>query len=423
MTTTLDLELHPFRAPQPAGDTIRSFREVLADYRDGHLQIPPHQRDPGAWEHDKRQEYIARLLQSAQGCHPPGSFATYQIVNGDGQPSPIYLNDGFQRLTALAELQENPARYSMAHDGVDALVRQNVSVQHRHYQSHEDAMRDFQLINNGTRLTPYELCRGILKYIPGYSSYWAVFLENAEQAMRDSEARLRAQTKRTKQEREHEHKRRRHTLALLHRFLTKEQRYMPYLDVPAKDVQNFINKGEVVEMRLRDVLVQMSREDADGAIKLFRKFLQDETSVLENRIQDILGRGTGLSPVTHRWLLDLAVWRRNTSTPRDEYCRFVDKLLEATRGQAQWQHDSADGKRETVTLSLSHLGKLPKLAEFADMPEFCQRQRRKTAHGLLPGYDNSHLDPFVTNGDGPTFAEPAPINRSRGAKPVEGIIR
>jgi hypothetical protein len=35
------------------------------------------------------------------------------------------------------------------------------------------------------------------------------------------------------------------------------------------------------------------------------------------------------------------------------------------------------------------------------------------------GYDNSHQLPFSEFGNGETFPEPAPLNRARGAKPVD----
>jgi len=117
-------------------------------------------------------------------------------------------------------------------------------------------------------------------------------------------------------------------------------------------------------------------------------------------------------------LLDLAVWRRNNGMQREPHAVFVEKLLARTRGQAQWVQEAEDGKRVSVTLNYCHLGLLPKLAELAGMPEFCRPQRRRRGPPLLPGYDNSHFEPFVTNGDGPTFPEPAPQNRSRGAQPV-----
>jgi hypothetical protein len=405
-----------FKAPSPAGDSVQKFQQVIADYKGDWLRIPPHQREAHVWDFEKRREYVSRLQDSARGCHPPGSFATYQLVSVGNHASPVFLNDGFQRLTTLTELEADPLRYDMDADGVRLLLQQPITVQHRHYESHDAAMRDFQLINNGTRLTPHELCSGFLKYMPDYEPRWRMLLEDVEQAMQNSEARLRAGGKR--QMRAGEHKLRRHTLALFYRFLIEEKGHRHYPDVPANEVQTYVDKQDVVELRLREALLSKGYEEAQSALKLFRTFMNSETAMLEEHIRKVLGQGRALSPVAHRWLLDLAVWRRNNQASRDMHSQFVEKLLEATRGQAQWVQDAEGGKRETVTLNLCHLGLLPRLAELAGMPDFCSRSTRRKGPPRLPGYDNSHWQPYVTHGDGPTFPESAPQNRSRGAQSV-----
>lgn len=405
-----------FSVASPATDSPRSFREVLADRRDGRLQIPEHQRAPDAWDDAKRKEYIARLRDSARGCHPPGSFATYQIVTNDNSPSATYLNDGYQRLTTLMSLQAEPSRFDMDDDGVRNLLEQLTSVQHRHYASHDEAMRDFQLINFGTRLTPYELCLGTLKYMKGYEDHWRRLFEEIEEAVHKSDVRLQTTIKR--QRRSEEHKLRRHTFALFYRFITGEKRNCHYPDVPAGEIQRYIDKESTVEWRLRRVLLTQSYEDAKRNVKQFQGFINHETAELEDCVRRILAPGAALAPVTHRWLLDLAIWRRHNQIPRPLYAAFVEKLLQGTRGKGQWVRDSEDGK--ATTLNLCHLGLLPKLAERAGMPEFCEPRRRRKAPAspMLPGYDNSHYESFATHGDGPSIPEPAPTNRSRGPRPM-----
>jgi hypothetical protein len=389
---------------------------MLADYANTRLQVPAHQREPNAWNFVKQREYIKRLHDSARGCHPPGSFATYQLV-GRGEPSPVFLNDGYQRLTALKALQVDPTQFEMEEDGVFALLQQRTTVQHRHYVSHDDAMRDFQLINNGTRLTPHELCRGHLKYMPDYDEQWSRLIETVEESVRDSEVRLRARKAHKKQERLNEHKRRRHTLALFHRYLSGEKRHCHYPDVPASEIQRYVDSGEIVELRLRYLLLDVGFKEASRVQRKFRQFLENETALLEECIREVLGSGVGLAPVAHRWLLDLAVWRFHNQVPRDRHAAFIRKFLKYTKGLGVWIQDRGE-RQERITLSLSHLGVLPKLAECAGMPEFCESPRRKRDLRLRPGFDNSHEQSFALFGEGPTFPEPAPLNRSRGARSV-----
>lgn len=406
-----------FRAPQPANDVTQNFQLILMSYRNGLLQIPPHQRDPDAWDPNKRNQYIARLRDAAKGCHPPGMFVTYELVKAGKAISPVFLNDGFQRLKTLDDLASDPIRFGMDTEGVQALLLQQISVQHRWYPSHYEAMGDFQKINNGTRLTPHELCRGLLRYMPDYEAKWRPLLDHIQKTVEASEARVRNNTALS---RVMAHKLRRHTLALFLRFLTNERRLYKYVDVAAAEVQRYVDKGQVVEIRLSNALQEKGHPEASNTMKAFRSFINNETAELEDSLHKILGGGTGLAPVTHRWLLDLAVWRRNNQIPRERYGQFVVKLLKATQGGGLWLHDLPPGGKP-VTLGLSHLGLLPKLAELADMADFCDPPRRRRRRPARPGYDNSHYEPVITHGDGPTFPEPAPTNRSRGAQTVEGM--
>jgi hypothetical protein len=303
----------------------------------------------------------------------------------------------------------------MDQEGVYLLLEQQISVQHRHYPTHDEAMRDFQLINNGTRLTPYELCQGFLKYMPGYRDCWSAFLAELGGSLENSEHRLRAKIRNGgRQDREQEHKRRRNTLALFHRFLTGETQHSAYLDVSANNVQRFVDSKQAIELLLRDALLVAGYEKATQALISFRRFVDLETAFIEEIMREELGPGSALSAVAHRWLLDLAVWRHNNKRSRDDHDAFVRKFLKATKGSSQWIND---GKGNT--LSLSHLGLLPRLSTFAEMPEcWMNGQRRRRGQQMLPGYDSSHIEPFVTHGDGPTFPESAPRNRSRGARPV-----
>lgn len=421
MTETLDLVVSPYVSAAPAGDSVWRLAGLLDDYTQKRLQGPMHQRDADAWGIDKRREYVARLRRSAEGCHPPGLFATYQVVDvrRGVHPGPTFLNDGLQRLTTLLDLMNNPSAYGMDDDGVGQLLQQNTSVQHRHYVSHEEAMRDFQLINNGTQLTPLELCRGILRYAPRYESHWERLLGDVDDIISASESRLCRRTSK-KNNREHEHKRKRHALALLHRYLTKDSSLRHYPDVQAKGIQRSIDRREpVVETLLVEHLEEIGPDEARRQVDVFRRFIESETATLESCMREVLDSGEGLQPLTQRWLLDLSVWRKWRKVPVDEYRRFVIRQLEATKGASQWRHHESDGRERAVTLSYTHLGLLPTLARFAGMPEsFCERPGRRNGKKFKPGYDNSHVTPFSTNGDGPTFPEPASINRARGAEPV-----
>lgn len=415
MAEMLDIPVHSFRAPAPATDRPVSLEQILNDKQSQRLLIPAHQRTPGAWDRTKQSLYIQRLRQGEIGQHPPGSFATYQLVASEGgilrALTPTFLNDGLQRLTTLEALRANPTQFGMDSEGAEALLQLSISVQHRHYATHQEAMTDFQYINNGTHLTSYELCRGYLTYMPNWES-WEPSITDIEAVIAASDRLVHRAVSRS---REPEHKRRRDTLALFYRFLVRDKAHNQYPDISAKNIAKYLEKESVIEKRLADLMVSMGHATVTAQVKQFRAFIEAETALTETSVNKVLGPGRALSATSHRWLLHLAIWRRNNSVPREKHLRFVEIFLKETDGGSLWK---VEGKHQ-VTIGLAHLGYLPALAEYAGMPEFCERQRREPGKKLRAGFDNSHVLPYATHGDGPTFPEPAPTNRSRGARPVE----
>lgn len=410
----MSLAVDGYDSPATPGDAVRSFQQLLADYTAGYLQIPDHQRDANVWDFAKKKRYVDRLRDSATGRHPPGCFATYQLVGPDKRPGPIYLNDGFQRLTSLRDLQVDPARFSMDEESVRRLLRLEISVCHRWYESHPAAMTDFQLINNGTQLTSKELLQGYIKYMPNYQEQWRGLIANVEETIKRSETRL---LRKTPESREVQHKRDRNALAIFYRFITGERRPISYLDIPARNVQRYVEKRQVVELMLIETLLKKGYDEAEHNQQEFRRFVEQETAMLFENMRELLGQGVGLVPVAHRWLIDLAVWRRNNKVPREQHKRFVREFLQRTGGKGQWVPERSG--QGAVTLGFSALGSLPGLAVLAGMPEFCETGRRRSRVPLQPGYQNSHFDPVSTHGEGDTFGEPAPANLSRGARSVK----
>lgn len=406
-----------YSALEPPTDTVVLLDSLVCDLHEEYLLVPEHQRGPDAWPLTKRQKYIGRLRESERGSHPPGSISTYQLITNVEKSSPVWINDGFQRLTTLSQMKREPELYGLNQESAHALLRQTISRQHRHYDSHPAAMRDFQLINNGTHLTSSELCQGFLKYMDGYKDIWKPMLDSIEDSLQHSEARVRSKSGRGNT-REQDHKRLRHTLALFYRFLGKEKSLVSYDDVSAKDIQKYLDKGTVIELRLSTLMEEIGPATCRKRVNDFINFMNIETALLEECLMEILGNGTGLSAVTHRWLLDVAVWRKNNDARRELHKIFIEKLLDATQGSAQWISKNETERRRVVTFRHCAIGVLPTLAAWAGVPELCLPPRRKRAPGnLRSGWDNSHVLPFVSHGEGPTSPESAAMNRSRQAHP------
>lgn len=417
------LAVEPFRHLQPPGEKTTLFVQVLDDFEHGWLRVPIHQRDPDAWDANKKKKYVDRLRESRVGAHPTGAFATYQIplgvdaANGSvSEGSPVYLNDGFQRLTTLRELRADPSLFGMDPEGVMQLLRQDCCVQHRHYESHEVAMREFQLINYGTRLTPLELCMGFLKYMPDYEVKWKPILDGVHEAIEQSDNRLWASSH---VRREVIHKRRRHRFALFYRFLTEDKAPRQYIDVSRREVELDVERRDVIEWRLRVAMEALGPEASKLSANRFVALVARETALLEEVRNEVLGGGVGLTPLLHRWLLDFAVWCKNNKKTVDAQRHFISIMLRETGGKSQWHVPDSD-KKKTVTLTFAHLGTLPELSKLAGMPDLCVKQVRRKSNStpLRAGYQNSHLEPFVEYGEGHTFAESGSANMARGAKPV-----
>jgi hypothetical protein len=402
-----------FALLEPATDTNFTFELVLDHFERGILQVPQHQREPDAWPLDKQRRYVERLKESREGCHPPGTLATYQLKGYNG--SAVYLNDGLQRLTTLQHLKDSPFEFGMDDHGVTGLLRQTIPRQHRHYEDHDHAMRDFQLINAGTHLTPWELCQGYLKYMPSFHTTWMPLFKQVHEAL--SSAELQLQTGRAKTNRETSHKHRRDNLALFHRFLTKETAPSYYVDVATRSVDNLVDNKTLIELRLRDALLARGRDESRKQIKMFSSCMEREVALLNEKRLSILGAGIGLQPVLWRWFLHFAIWRRNNNVAVAIQEELIEKALKATQGKAQWPSLEGQG----VTFALAHLGRLQRIAELAQMDDLVQKAQIRRRHDprLRPGYQASHLEPFVTDGDGQTFPEPGSLNMARGAVSVE----
>jgi hypothetical protein len=399
-----EMTLYPFRLLQNPGDSVASLLYVLDNVSGENWQIPGHQRKPDAWDFPKQRRYVERQKEAITGSHPPGVFLTYQL-----RPhSSVFLNDGLQRVTALELLRTRPDIFGMDSQDAHQLLMCTTSVQHRHYDSHEDAMEDFQLINYGTHLTPYELCSGYLTYMDNFKTTWQKVITGIEDAVQVSWHRLGngKEVNRVTQ-----HKMKRQILSMLLRFLEDVKPPKQYQDVGRKEI-DLAQTKQSVEWQLKSAFERLGLEESEKRAKQLERVIKDATAMIESIRTDELSLGSAIVPVLHRWLLDFFVWARNNNVPVAQRGQFVRILLASTKGKNQWIRGD-----QVVTFAFAHLGVLPRLAEWAEMPELVQpTKRRKATTPTRPGYQDSHLVPFVVAGNGQTVKESASINMARGAR-------
>lgn len=417
--------------PRAAGDTQRNMYDIVQESIRGFLLVPGHQRDADAWDIQKQKKYVQRLQESRDNLPPPGLLATFEIVEVvDGERhavSPIQLNDGRQRVNVFRTLLESPKEYGLSETEARSLLDMPMTVQHRHYKSLDEAMRDFQLINNGTRLTPYDLCQGYLKYMPEYKDVWAGILHDIVRAVNEGFARVR-NSKVIKPNRNKDHQLVRSTYALFHRFSTGERRLTSYKDVSRSEIPaETLTASSVIEGTLKAHFLAVGKDQIRDDVKTFRSLVERETTLMDE-LNRAISPAIGITPALYRALLDIAIWVRHVGISRERYEAFARAMLRNSGGQGLLHYpegavDRRGKPKMTETVRLNSLERLPVYAEIVGIPDFHIPPKREipTAPFLKPGYDNSHIEPFTPHGNGPTFPEPASTNRARGAQTVDLI--
>lgn len=377
----------------------------------GLIVHPPHQRD-FVWTEEKKRAWIARITvprEKAVGC-----IVTYQIA--DGHDSPVYVNDGWQRLCATREFKADPTKYGISREDADIILSSySITVQHRHYPSHVEALRDFQGLNLGTSLTPYEFYRGVFTNMPNYEALWRPIIDELHDAMQHN-ARLCNKPKAIQT-----HQLYRHDYALLHRFLADTSDLVSYERLASLDVRPSLSP-KVVERRLCDLLLTMDPSDVSKQCRRLLQIVSEETALFEEvytSTDDLHGKV--MSHTLYRWLLDIAVWRRASQIPVARWETFVRRLIVWSEGTPSVR-DYADEKRR-MTIGLGQASNLRKVCAFIGSDLWEELPKRPPRSPLIrSGYDVSHVQPFSTHGNGATVPEPASLNRARGAKPMEGEL-
>jgi len=395
---------------EPATTEIESMWNIVDSYRRHFYLKPPHQRER-VWDKDKIANWIVRLKSKIQ---PVGVIVTYQIDNGF--PSPIYLNDGFQRITSTMEYLDNPGKFGNTDDEAERICRScKMPREHRLYPDHDFALMDFQNLNLGTALTPFEFCKGVLTYMPRYSE-WEPILDELHSVLPGLEGRV--SVRRFKINRENQHKLSRMDFSMLHRFLTESIDMTDYNVGQTQVKPSDASSRTVVEWRLREVLSKSDIESVRDSIRKFNALAERETALMEElwfgRMQK--DRGKGISPTLYRWMIDCAIWKRNAKIPQAVWEDFVYKVLVCSDGLSQIVNEN---EKRRYTLNLARLSQLKGVCAIvgSDMYAHKPSKRARSTAKLRTGYDNSHLQPFSVHGEGETAPESAGRNRARGAKP------
>lgn len=411
MNTQMNLNLDIVLIPE--GDETTSLWDLVDRY-DRKVIIPPlHQRDTRAWDDAKKREWIYRI--SNRQLKPVGVIVTYQL--NDGSQSPTYLNDGLQRVAATSEYKNSPELYGDTKIRAEEIIRSiRMPWQHRHYKTHDDALQDFQRLNIGTALTPFEYFAGILRYMPCYELHWHPLLDRVHEIVNSRVLSLYPKINRGREGRKKQkHQGYRSNYGLFYRFISGDTSRTAY-----KTASHIVRLGEIaIESKLKSELLRVGVEEAGRQLVMFQSMIERETDLIEMVWQrTATGKNIqiGLMPNLYRHLMDVAIWKRNSSVSTDLWKDYVERLLSNTQGAASVINP--ENSRERSPLALNDLGKLATICKIIGSELYISsqigKQKNKRDKRIKPGYDISHLVGLGISDE--TVLEPAGLNRARGAR-------
>lgn len=407
-----------FQKDQGGQDWNRTLFDILQDWRARRYEAAPHQRD-FIWTREKMMGLVRRLMS---GRRLVGVMVTYAIPDFSQQ----FVNDGKQRITTIDRVTDYPDAWGCHPDDWEKMLRRtNMYVQERNYASYKEALEDFQYLNRGTSLTPYEFFRGEVAYLTGHdrgnTPEWEAFFSSGVNTrglhsfifpmLRDvlsasGQAQLNSQENRAPM-----HAWRRDDYAMFLRLagnsISGQDAWRDFSDVSKRDYEKITNPVEVeLNTWLQAKGIIKAQAMRDGLISLL-----DDTVQIIKRAWSQVGQSEktgGISPAVARFLLHLSICCENTGY-RAQYKDWVVDFLTETKGQ----NTLVDG-RGLRPIRLGELITPYLLIKEQFKIEIGRPKRVKPAKTLHPrlGEEVSHVVP----GGDDVVLEPGSLNRRRTSR-------
>jgi hypothetical protein len=379
------------------GPATRYVADIVRAYKSQELINPDYQREY-LWSHKKALHFLSRTRTLE---HVLGVITTYRLRNGTTN----FLQDGRQRVTTLMMAIDRPMEFGLSKDDVDAISRAQVSQQSMIYDSHDDARLDFQHLNDGVGLIPYEKYRGDLECDDaGRSLYQAVRVKVDDLTMGMAGISRSSEHGRKKSGQLH-----RHSLGLFYKYVTRHKDLQLY----AKSERSI---NDQIERRVRAWL-ENNMDDwhskCDGFIRSLENVnavLRDATKVYEQKRWDMVAVRAMYSAYLHC---------KSIGCVSDVFADLVQWFVLANVNRKTWSSRyeiDLDGSPTSFRLNQVSLGWLNRVHEFGGPAIECVKRTKRLV--APAGYDESHVVPHADGGT-ETFTEPAITNRARGRNPVD----
>jgi len=369
------------------------------------------------WESDL--DYMVKKVKEGKESFIPGVLLFCRV----GENNPLYINDGGNRTLATHAYVKKLLEQNIDDNSVMVIFSSiYVTYQEWLYDDENDAFIDFIRANQGALGTAKEMAQGILTTeLPSYNTLWKNVLRDVHSYINESLSRMNCKLKLSRVQR---HKGIRDNYSMLIRFLSKEKKQCDYKS-GAKSLNikldgNKLVTNDTIEQKLVEELKNISA-DYEKYISNFKKMLDEEIALYQSLWNDIIPEKEKKAPChSHlRWVIHLAIWRRNNNIPVDCYKNFLKALIKRTEGRTT-VYPPVDSEKSHGTLGLSNLGSIGQVSRLIECDDILSiTQRKKRIKNASPGYDESHVKAFADAGNGDTFLEPAVLNKSRGRKSLE----
>lgn len=379
------------------GPSTRFVKDIVADYRSKELVEPDYQREY-VWSAKQAKHFLARTKEIG---HVLGVVTTYRLEGG----ATNFLQDGLQRITTLMRAIDRPSDYGLTKDDVDYIKSAQVSQQSMTYPSHDQARMDFQHLNSGVGLIPYEKYRGDLES----DDVGKLLYETLRTKVRELSVDMAGVSRSTEDARKKAGQLHRNSLGLFYQYATRHKDMRLY----AKSERNL---DDQVERRVRQWLddnAQDWRLKVDG----FVRSLERINAILREKTKAHDARRWDMTAV--RALYAASCHCRNIGCPTDAFNSLVDWFIASNGNRRTWAarfEIEVSGEPVVIRMdqvSLKWLERVPT----SGGPEIVAQKRTKRITARA-GYDESHVTPHADGGT-ETVIEPATMNRARGRNPIE----
>lgn len=410
-----------FPPSPPSRDLL--VKDVLREIRSDELVNPFFQRE-FVWTARKQQEFIDYTLKTGQLSAPVHTYCVSGSLTR-------YLKDGRQRLTTLQRAIENPTAFGLTSTHAELLSNIGVHIMHRQHVDHNEAMIDFQNLNKGTGLLPYDLWRGELVNTEVGKHVYAkvrscVVHVTAKLAGKDviKTDNMAAEGGGGRKRNGQLH---RGALALF---------YMWAAEKPTID--NILTHNNYDKAAQPEVLVaklisskNWTIADADREIQKFYDYLEAIVALVSRLVA---ARGGGFTEQNKLWEIQAvrAIFNAGVfihlrdDVPKTLLADVVNWYLKHAAGFDTWisrfDYESRilPGQKEECRMSQHNLYWLREAAAVFGVDIDRKRSKKKNKTGVRgkKGCDESHTTLPASEGGTETVVEDAITNRSRGAKPM-----